>query len=68
MKKRVSFNQLKSQSCIKKINHIHSTDESELGCPRKLKTSQTDRYLWDTRLSHYLREKNYRNAKKFKLF
>ena len=31
-------------------------------------TSQTDEYLWDQTFSHYLGQKNYRNAKKLKFF
>ena len=30
--------------------------------PRKSKTSQTDKYLWETTFSHYLGQMNYRNA------
>ena len=37
---------------------------SPLGCPRKSETSQTEKFLWDTRFSHYLGQKHYRNAKK----
>ena len=31
-------------------------------------TSQTEKFLWATRFSHYLGQKHYRNAKKFEFF
>ena len=50
------------------IINFFSRGHSQIGCPRKSKTSQTDKSTWDQRFSHYLGQKNYRNAKKLKFF
>ena len=39
-----------------------------LGCPRKSETSQTEKFLWAIRFSHYLGQKYYRIAKKIDFF
>ena len=31
-------------------------------------TSKTEKYLWDTKFSHYLGQKHDRNAKKLKIY
>ena len=31
--------------------------KASVGCPRKSKTSQTDKFIWDQTFSHYLGQK-----------
>ena len=50
-----------SRMRFESIQNLHTLS---VGWPKMSKTSKTEKYLWDTKFSHYLGQKHGRNAKK----
>ena len=52
---------------VNKVSY-HFDITCTVGWPKMSKTSKTEKYLWDTKFSHYLGQKHDRNAKKIKFY